>query len=59
MPLMTSALGGLDLDAYDVVISSEAGPAKWAMPRIEGRHIPSLDATHDLQIGVGLQLALR
>ena len=39
LPLMTSALGGLDLDAYDVVVSSEAGPAKWAMPRIDGRHI--------------------
>jgi glycosyltransferase involved in cell wall biosynthesis len=39
LPFMTSALGGLDLDAYDVVISSEAGPAKWAMPSLEGRHI--------------------
>ena len=39
LPFMTSALGGLDLDAYDVVISSEAGPAKWVMPPIEGRHI--------------------
>ncbi len=39
MPLMAPALSGLDLDAYDVVISSEAGPAKWAMPSIDARHI--------------------
>ena len=39
LPLMTSALSGLDLDAYDVVISSEAGPAKWAMPSLDARHI--------------------
>ena len=39
LPLMAPALSGLDLDDYDVVISSEAGPAKWAMPSIDGRHI--------------------
>ena len=39
LPFMTSALSGLDLDAYDVVVSSEAGPAKWAMPAIDARHI--------------------
>ena len=39
LPLMASALTGLDLDAYDVVISSEAGPAKWAMPSVDARHI--------------------
>lgn len=39
LPFMGAALSGLDLDGYDLVISSEAGPAKWAMPSIEGRHI--------------------
>ncbi len=39
LPFMAPALSGLDLDDYDVVVSSEAGPAKWAMPSIEGRHI--------------------
>ena len=39
MPLMAPALSGLDLDGYDVVISSEAGPAKWAMASVEARHI--------------------
>ena len=39
LPLMAPALSGLDLDDYDVVVSSEAGPAKWAMPSIDGRHI--------------------
>ncbi len=39
LPFMAPALSGLDLDAYDVVVSSEAGPAKWAMGPIEGRHI--------------------
>ncbi|WP_174301080.1 glycosyltransferase [Caulobacter sp. S45] len=39
LPFMAPALSGLDLDDYDVVVSSEAGPAKWAMPSIDGRHI--------------------
>ena len=39
LPLMAPALSGLDLDGYDVVISSEAGPAKWAMASVEARHI--------------------
>ena len=39
LPFMAPALSGLDLDDYDVVISSEAGPAKWAMPAIDARHI--------------------
>jgi glycosyltransferase involved in cell wall biosynthesis len=39
LPLMGPALGGLDLDDYDLVISSEAGPAKWALPAFGARHI--------------------
>lgn len=39
LPFMAPALSGLDLDDYDVVISSEAGPAKWAMPSVEARHV--------------------
>ncbi len=39
LPFMAPALSGLDLDDYDVVVSSEAGQAKWAMPGIEARHI--------------------
>jgi glycosyltransferase involved in cell wall biosynthesis len=39
LPLMGAALGGLDLEGYDLVISSEAGPAKWALPAFGARHI--------------------
>jgi hypothetical protein len=33
MPLMPAALLDFDLSAYDLVISSEAGPAKGVVPR--------------------------
>ncbi len=39
LPLMPKALEALDLNAYDVVISSEAGPAKWVIPRPDAVHV--------------------
>lgn len=39
LPLMPAALGALDLGRYDVVISSEAGPAKWVVAPPEALHI--------------------
>lgn len=39
MPLMPLALEGFDANDYDLIISSEAGPAKWVVPRPEAKHI--------------------
>ncbi|MDR1231003.1 MAG: glycosyltransferase [Spirochaetaceae bacterium] len=39
LPLMPSALLDFDLSAYDLVISSEAGPAKGVVPAPDARHI--------------------
>lgn len=39
MPLMPSALEQLNLSDYDLVISSEAGPAKWVIPSPSARHL--------------------
>jgi glycosyltransferase involved in cell wall biosynthesis len=39
MPLMPAALAGFDLREYDLVISSEAGPAKGIVPRPDAYHI--------------------
>lgn len=39
LPLMPLALESFDLSAYDVVISSESGPAKGIIPRPDSVHI--------------------
>ena len=39
LPLMPYALEALDLSAYDLVISSEAGPAKGIIPPLNAPHI--------------------
>lgn len=39
LSLMPSALGALDMSDYDLVISSEAGPAKWIIPAPEAVHV--------------------
>ncbi|HUO22801.1 MAG TPA: glycosyltransferase [Caulobacteraceae bacterium] len=39
MPLMPSALEQLDLSGYDLVISSESGPAKWVITDPGARHV--------------------
>jgi glycosyltransferase involved in cell wall biosynthesis len=39
MPLMPGALELLDLSEYDLIISSESGPAKWVIPGPKARHI--------------------
>jgi glycosyltransferase involved in cell wall biosynthesis len=39
MPLMPAALEALDMSAYDLIISSEAGPAKWVIPSPDAKHI--------------------
>lgn len=39
LPLMPLALKRLDLDAYDLVISSESGPAKGVSPAPGARHV--------------------
>jgi glycosyltransferase involved in cell wall biosynthesis len=39
LPLMPFALESFDLSAYDLVISSEAGPAKGIIPRPDALHI--------------------
>jgi glycosyltransferase involved in cell wall biosynthesis len=39
MPLMPSALNGFNLQTYDLVISSEAGPAKGVVPNPNAYHI--------------------
>lgn len=38
-PLMPSALEHLDMAAYDLIISCEAGPSKWVIPAPNARHI--------------------
>ncbi|MDR0402599.1 MAG: glycosyltransferase [Treponema sp.] len=39
MPLMPGALNDFDLQNYDLVISSEAGPAKGVTPNVDAYHI--------------------
>jgi glycosyltransferase involved in cell wall biosynthesis len=39
MPLMPAALEAMDMGAYDLIISSEAGPAKWVIPSPDAKHI--------------------
>ena len=39
LPLMPMALEGLDLSAYDLVISSESGPAKGIITRPDATHL--------------------
>ncbi len=39
LPLMPMALEGFDLTPYDLVISSEAGPAKGIIPRPDAIHV--------------------
>ncbi|MDR2398477.1 MAG: glycosyltransferase [Spirochaetaceae bacterium] len=39
MPLMPRALNGLNLDSYDLIISSEAGPVKGIVPNPDAYHI--------------------
>jgi glycosyltransferase involved in cell wall biosynthesis len=39
MPLMPNALNGFNLQAYDLVISSEAGPAKGVVPNPNAYHL--------------------
>jgi len=39
MPLMPAALEQLDLSGYDLVVSSESGPAKWVIPGPNTRHV--------------------
>ncbi|MDR2177989.1 MAG: glycosyltransferase [Treponema sp.] len=39
MPLMPNALNGFDLQKYDLIISSEAGPAKGIVPNPDAYHI--------------------
>lgn len=39
MPLMPIALEAIDTNPYELIISSEAGPAKWVLPRPDAKHI--------------------
>lgn len=39
LPLMPTALESFDLTSYDLIISSEAGPAKGIIPRPDAMHI--------------------
>lgn len=39
LPLMPLALERLDLNDYDLIVSSEAGPAKWVIPGPNTQHI--------------------
>ncbi|WP_454718813.1 glycosyltransferase [Caulobacter segnis] len=39
LPLMPLALEALDMRPYDLIVSSEAGPAKWVIPNPDARHI--------------------
>jgi glycosyltransferase involved in cell wall biosynthesis len=39
MPLMPGALEAVDMNVYDLIISSESGPAKWVIPHPNARHI--------------------
>lgn len=39
MPLMPLALEAIDMNKYELIISSEAGPAKWVVPHPEAKHI--------------------
>ena len=39
MPLMPSALEQIDLNEFDLIISSESGPAKWVIPAPSALHV--------------------
>jgi glycosyltransferase involved in cell wall biosynthesis len=39
LPLMPLALEMMDMREYDVIVSSEAGPAKWIIPNPDAKHI--------------------
>lgn len=39
LPFMPAALEALDMNPYDLIVSSEAGPAKWVIPRPDAAHI--------------------
>lgn len=39
LPLMPLALEMLDATPYDLIVSSEAGPAKWVIPRPDAHHV--------------------
>ncbi len=39
LTLMPLALEMLDMSDYDLIVSSEAGPAKWVIPNPDARHI--------------------
>jgi glycosyltransferase involved in cell wall biosynthesis len=39
MPLMPLALEAMDMNEYELIISSEAGPAKWVIPSPGAAHI--------------------
>lgn len=39
MPLMPLALESLNVNSYDLIVSSEAGPTKWVIPNPNARHI--------------------
>lgn len=39
LPLMPLGLESLDMSDYDLIVSSEAGPAKWVVPHPNARHI--------------------
>jgi glycosyltransferase involved in cell wall biosynthesis len=39
LPFMPNALEAMDLNSYDLVISSESGPAKWVIPHPNAKHI--------------------
>lgn len=39
LPLMPLGLEMIDTEGYDLIISSEAGPAKWIIPGPEAKHI--------------------
>jgi glycosyltransferase involved in cell wall biosynthesis len=39
LALMPLALEALDVNSYDLIVSSEAGPAKWVIPNPNARHV--------------------
>ena len=39
LPLMPAALESLDMSSYDLIVSSEAGPAKWVIKDPDAYHI--------------------
>jgi glycosyltransferase involved in cell wall biosynthesis len=39
LPLMPLALEMMDVSQYDLIVSSEAGPAKWIIPNPDAQHV--------------------